>query len=146
MVETRLQTPAAKQPTESVLAITVLLTSVRATLAALRRAGYLARELDATIRILSVRVVPYPLPLDRPQVDASILARRLITLAGGQPIPAVVQICFGRDVLDSLLQSLRPNSIVLVGAKRAWWPWNERRLARQLSRRGHHVILITGGA
>jgi hypothetical protein len=123
-------------------AVTVLYTSVPATLAALRRAALLARDLGATIRILNVRTVPYPLPLDKPPVDREVVARNISTLADGQPIPTRIEICFGRDMVESLLQSLRPNSIVLVGSKTKWWPAKERRLAKQLARHGHQIILV----
>lgn len=124
------------------LAITVFHTAVRPTLCALRRAATLARGLGAAIRILNVRAVPYPLPLDKPPADREVLARNISTLAAGYPIPTHIEICYGRDILDSLLQALSPNSIVLIGVKRKWCPSKERRWAKQLSRRGHHVILV----
>jgi hypothetical protein len=123
-------------------AVTVLYTNVRATLAALRRAASLARDLGATIRILNVRTVPYPLPLDKPPVDREVVARNISTLADGQPIPTRIEICFGRDVVESLLLSLSPNSIVLVGSKISWWRPKERKLAKQLARHGHQIILV----
>jgi hypothetical protein len=128
---------------QSGFAITVLYTSVRPTLAALRRAASLARDLGATIRILDVRVVPRPLPLDRPPVDTDVLERNISTLADGQPIPTRIEICFGRDIADSLLQSLGPNSLVVIGAKTRWWPAKEQRWAKQLSRHGHQVIFVS---
>ncbi len=128
------------------LAITVLYTAVRPTLAALRQAASLARDLGATIRILQVRVVPYPLSLECPPTDPEVLARNIRTLAEGQPIRTRIEICYGRDPLDSLLFSLQPNSLVLIGLKRTWWPCRERRWAKQLTRHGHHVIFAaTGG-
>jgi hypothetical protein len=126
-------------------AVTVLYTNVRATLAALRRAASLARDLGATIRILNVRTVPYPLPLDKPPVDREVVARNISTLADGQPIPTRIEICFGRDLVESLLQSLSPNSIVLVGSKISWWPSKERKLAKQLARHGHQIVLVAEG-
>jgi len=121
------------------LSVTVLYTSVHPTLSALRRAASLARDLGATIRILNVRAVPYPLPLNKPPADRETVARNIRTLADGQSIPTHIEICYGRDILDALLQSLSPSSIVLIGVKRKWWPSKERRWAKQLSRRGHHV-------
>ena len=131
------------RPVQSALEITVLYTKVRATLTALRRAASLARDLGATIRILNVRVVPYPLPLDRPPADRDVLVRNIRTLADGQPIPTRIEICFGRDVVDSLLQSLSPNSIVLVGAKTRWWPTKERRWTKKMTGQGHQAIFVS---
>lgn len=125
----------------SALTVTVLHTNVRATLAALRQAASLARDLGATIRILNVRAVPYPLPLDKLPVDREVIARNISTLADGQSIPTRIETCFGRDVVESLLQSLSPNSIVLVGAKTRWWPTREQKWAKRLARHGHQLIL-----
>ncbi len=49
------------------LSVTVVFTTVPATLIALQRGGELAQQLGARIRILVPQVVPYPLPIDRPQ-------------------------------------------------------------------------------
>jgi hypothetical protein len=141
--------PLSGTPAETAapaLSVTVLYTSVQPTLWALRRAALLARDLGATIRILNARGVPYPLPLNKPPTDREVVARNIRTLADGQSIPTRVEICHGRDILDSLFQSLSPSSIVLIGVKRRWWPSKERRWAKQLSRRGHHVIFVAEGA
>jgi hypothetical protein len=127
---------------QSALELTVLYTNVRATLTALRRAAMLARDLGATIRILNVRIVPYPLPLEHPPADRDVLSKNIGTLADGQPIPTRVEICFGRDIADSLVQSLSANSIVLIGARMRWWPTKKRSWAKQISRNGHQVIFV----
>ena len=120
---------------------------VGATLSALRRAALLARDLHAAMRILNVKAVPYPLPLGHRPTGANVLARNISTLAEGQPIPTRVAICFGRDVADSLLQSLSPNSLVVIGAKTGWWPTKEQRSAKQLSRHGQHQgIFVSEGS
>jgi len=129
-------------PEESGLRITVLYTRIRPTLAALRRAASLARDLRAGIRILNVRNVPYPLPLDRPGLDHEVLAQNFRTIAEGCTIPTRVEICYGRDIVESLLHSLSPNSIVLIGAKPRWWPSKERRWAKLLTRHGHHIVFV----
>jgi hypothetical protein len=133
------------QTASRALAITVLFTSVRPTLAALRRAAALAGGLGATIRILQVRTVPYPLPLNCPPTDREVLARNLSALVEGHSFPIRLEICYGRDSADSLFQSLDPRSIVVIGFKRTWWLSKEQRLAKQLGRRGHHVILAPDG-
>jgi hypothetical protein len=124
------------------LAVTVLYTAVRPTLGALRRAASLARDLGASIRILNVRAVPYPLPLENPPTDREVLARNIRTLADGQAITTLIEICYGRDIVDSLLESLSPNSIVLIGVRRSWWPSRELRWAKKLTQCGHHVIVV----
>ena len=130
-------------PAQAALEITVLYTRVGSTLTALRRAASLARGLGASIRILNVRTVPYPLPLDHPPADREVLSRNISTLADGLSIPTRIEICFGRDAKDSLLQSLSPRSIVLVGSRSRWWPTRERKWAKHLSRHGHQVIFVS---
>ncbi len=142
MIQTKSTFVYPAQTTPPALAITVLYTAVRPTLAALRQAALLARDLGATIRILNVRAVPYPLPLNKPPTDREVLARNIRTLTDGQPIPTHIEICYGRDIEATLFQSLSPNSIVLIGGKRSWWPSQERRWAKQLDRHGHHVIFV----
>ena len=142
MIETKLTFSFPMPLAPSGLRITVLYTTVRPTLTALRHAATLARDLGASIRVLNVRAVPYPLPLDRPPVDHETLARNFRTIAEGQAIPTRVEVCYGRDVVESLLHSLSPNSIVLIGEKLRWWPSRERRWAKLLSRHGHHIVLV----
>jgi len=137
VIETKPTFGCAVQPAPSALAITVLYTSIRPTLTALRRAASLARDLGATIRILHLRS-----PLEHPSPDREALARSFHTLAEGRPIPTRVETCYGRDIVDSLLHSLSPNSIVLIGAQPGWWPSQERRWAKLLSRYGHHIIVV----
>jgi len=136
VIETKPTFGSSAQLAQPALAITVLYTSVRPTLAALRRAATLARNLGATIRILNIRTAPGPL------MDREVTAKTFHTLAEGQPIPTRVEICYGRDIVNSLLHSLSPNSIVLIGARPGWWPSKVRRWAKLLSRNGHHIVFV----
>ena len=143
MIETKPTFHLSATAAKPELAITVLYTGVRSTLAALRHAAVLARDLGATIRVLNVRAVPYPLPLDHPPVNSEVLSRNFRTLAEGQPIPTRFEICYGRDIVDSIRKSLSANSLVVIGAKTGWWPTKEQRWAKQLSRHGHQVIFVS---
>ena len=49
--------------------VNVLFTNARATRAALRVAARLAKDLKVSIRVRATIVVPFPLPLDHPQVS-----------------------------------------------------------------------------
>jgi hypothetical protein len=143
VIETKPTFHRSAQVASPELSITVLYTGVRPTLAALRRAAVLARDLGATIRVLNVRAVPYPLPLDHPPVNSEVLATSFRTLVQGQPIPTRVEICYGRDIIDSIRQSLSPNSLVVIGARTRSWPTREQRWAKQLNRLGHQVIFVS---
>lgn len=122
------------------LEVVVIHTGVKQTLAALRAAGTLARGLDAAIHVLAPRIVPYPLPLERPPVARDFTERRFRTLLPDCSVDTKMSICLCRDK-SALLDALPPRSIVVVGIGKRWWPSPERRMARLLRRRGHHVIV-----
>ena len=133
--------PARTEESARTLDITVVFTSVRATLAALKHAGQLAGSLGARITLLVPQVVPYPLPLESPPVPADFNDRRFRVIAGQSPIETHVQICLCRDRLQTLKSILKPASLVLLGGrKRWWWPSRDRGLAQALRRAGHEVI------
>src|SRR5215471_18162128 len=51
-----------------------------------------ARDLGARITILAARVVPYPLPLEKPPFDIGLLERDLGALAAAQHVETAIQI------------------------------------------------------
>ena len=123
------------------LNISVIFTSVESTLAALWQAGELARSLGARITILAPQVVPYPLPLESPPVLLDWSERRFRVIASHSPVETVVRLYLCRDSIETLRSVLRPKSLVVVGARRGWWPFTrEKGLARTLRRAGHEVI------
>lgn len=124
------------------LLLTVVFTTVPATLAALRKAAVLAHELGAWIRILVPYVVPYPLPLDRPQIDPNFRIRLFRTLCEQEQIETRIEIKLCRDARECLVQELAPQSVVLIGHERGGLLNGPLRLAKSLQRRGHHVLLI----
>ncbi len=89
----RILVPATGQPgrppaeeADKRLNITVVFTSVEATLAALREAGTLAISLGAQITLLVPQVVPYPLPLESPPVLIVFNERRFRLIASESPV------------------------------------------------------------
>jgi hypothetical protein len=125
---------------ERKLNITVVFTSVKATLTALQQAAMLAGELDARITLLVPQVVPFPLPLTSPPVLIDFNERRFRVIAERTPIQAAVQVYLCRDRDDVLAGALRPHSLVVIGGRQSWWPTAEKRLARRLRKKGHQVI------
>jgi hypothetical protein len=123
------------------LNISVVFTSVDATLTALKEAARLAANLSAHITLLVPQVVPYPLPLETPPVLLDWNERRFRVIAAESQVETTVQIYLCRDRLEALGVVLFPGSVVVIGARKRWWPTRERRLARQLRRSGHEVIL-----
>lgn len=122
--------------------ITVVFTRVDATMAALERARQLAHGLNAQVRILLPQVVPYILPLDRPPVDPTFLARSFCALADKETLELRVEVLLCRDLRQAVAAVLRPGSLVVIAVSRYRWFTRERSLARMLQRAGHHVLMV----
>jgi hypothetical protein len=122
------------------LNIAVVFTSVESTLAALKEAGNLANSLGARIRLVVPQVVPYPLPLETPPVLVEFNENRFRVMASESPVETSVQVYLCRDRFETLTSALKPGSIVVLGAKKRWWPTNDKRLARRLRRAGYEVL------
>jgi hypothetical protein len=129
------------EETDSKLDISVVFTSVDATLAALNEAGNLATSLGGRITLIVPQIVPYPLPLTRPPVLVDFNERRLRVMASGCRVETRVSIYLCRDPLETLKSVLKPHSVVVVGSRKRWWPTAEKRLAAQLRRAGHEVVV-----
>lgn len=129
-------------PSDAGLRITVVHTTMEATVVALQRAAELSARLSARISLIAPQVVPFPLPLSEPPVVRDFSESALRSLAGHCPAGASVTIVLGRDLTEAVRTSLSPNSLVFLGARRGWWPTRERRLAGRLKKAGHEVILV----
>jgi hypothetical protein len=130
----------SSEETESKLDISVVFTSVDATLRALQQAGNLARSLGARITLIVPQIVPYPLPLTSPPVLMDFNERRLRVIANNSRIETRVSICLCREVLETLQSVLKPHSLVVIGCRKSWWPTAEKRLAAKLRQLGHQVV------
>jgi hypothetical protein len=123
------------------LNISVIFTSVEATLKALSRAGALATSLGARITLLVPQTVPYPLPLESPPILLDWNEKRFRVIASESPVETTVRIYLCRDRLKTLASVLQSGSIVVIGSPKRWWPTAETRLARALGKAGHEVII-----
>jgi hypothetical protein len=124
----------------SALEVAVVRTSVQGTIAALKKAGSLARGLGARITLVALRIVPYPLPLTSPPVPLEFDERLLLVIASEGPLETTVRLYLCRDQLETLAKVLKPHSLVVIGGRRRWWSTPEIRLATHLRRVGHEVI------
>jgi hypothetical protein len=122
------------------LNISVVFTSVESTLSALREAGTLANKLGAQITLIVPQVVPYHLPLESPPVLLDWNERRLKVMAEESPVETKINLYLCRDRWETLKSVLAPHSVVVLGARKAWWPTQEKKLVRHLRRAGHEVI------
>lgn len=125
----------------SKLDISVVFTSVDATLGALKEAGNLASNLGGRITLIVPQVVPYPLPLGSPPVFPDLKERRLRVIANNCRVEVRVFIYLCRDPWETLRSVLKPNSLAVVGCRKRWWPAAEKRLAAKLRRSGHQVVV-----
>ena len=123
------------------LEVAVIFTAVESTITALKHAAFLASSLGARISLVVPHVVPYPLPLNEPPVALDFAERRFRVIAEHSRVETRVAVYLGRDRLQTLRAVLKPDSIVVIGGRKTWWPSAEKRLARGLRRAGHEVIL-----
>ena len=126
------------------LDISVVFTSVRWTLNALRKAAALADGLRARITLIVPQVVPYPLPLESPPVLLDFNERHFFTIVNENRIETTVRIYLCRDRVELLSTVLRPHSLVVLGGRKRWLPTRELRLAKRLRRIGLEVMVVEG--
>ena len=107
----------------------------------LRTASGLARGLGARVTVHVPQVIPYPLELKAPPVSVSFAEQQLLTLAGEQPVETNIQMYLCRDLTETIRRVLKPDSVVVIGGRKRWWPSTEKKLAAILKRDGHRVIL-----
>jgi hypothetical protein len=130
------------------LDVNVIFTDLEATAAALRFAQSFARELGACIRLRAAIAVPLQLPLDQPPVSVAFFQehlRKLASQVAEEGFDPTVHLYLCRDRVPALLQVLLPNSLVVLGGRKHWWPTAESKLARALRAQGHRVILVDSG-
>lgn len=122
--------------------LVVVFTDVSETLVALGIAARLAHGLGARIRLVAPQIVPFPAPLEQPPVDPGFAERKFRVIAEQSSVDMMVDIRLCRDWEAGVLQSVKPGSIVLLGAAKGWWRSRKQRsLARMLRQRGQQVIL-----
>ena len=104
-------------------------------------ASGLACGLGARVTVHVAQVIPYPLELKSPQVPAQFAEQQLRAMAGEQPVETSIRIYLCRDLTETIRRVLKPDSVVIVGGRKRWWPTREQLLAAALRRDGHRVIL-----
>ena len=127
------------------LEVNVIFTDPQATVAALMTARSLAQDLGACIRVRAAIAVPYALPLDEPPVSVRFTEGLIFDLVCRLELSTFepsVHLYLCRDQIETLLQVLRPNSLVVIAGRKRWWPPAERRMAKALRSKGHRVVFI----
>jgi hypothetical protein len=124
------------------LELVVPYTDPALTRALLRKAAALTAGLEARISLVAVHAVPFPADLRFPTSEHAFLVDQLIELADECPLPVAPQVVLARSREEGFRHALRPESTVLVGTHRHFWPTSEERLARMLVYDGHKVALL----
>lgn len=127
------------------LEVNVIFTEPRATAAALKSSESFARGFGACIRLRAAIAVPFRLPLDQPPISVCFLEQLLRDLVG-QPeqdgFERTIHLYVCRDRSETLLQVLKPNSLVVIGGRKHWWPTAASRMAGALRAQGHRVVFV----
>jgi hypothetical protein len=135
-------TPRATSGSDGQLEIVLLFTSPEATGTALERTAGLLAGLNARIKLVAVLTVPYALALNRPPFSASFHEQRLQDIASKSPVETAAHLYFCRCPFETLTSVLKPDSVVIVGTRKRWWPTRERRLARKLESAGFRSLIL----
>jgi hypothetical protein len=128
------------------IVVNVIYTDLAGTLAALQSAETLARQLRARIALLAAHAVPYSLPVTRPPIALEFASQRLLALARKRNLQTSIEIYICRDRTLCLLHALYSRSLVVLGAKKRWWPTRDAKLAMRLQSAGHQIVVVEPAA
>jgi sugar/nucleoside kinase (ribokinase family) len=129
---------------EAELDLVVPFTTPELTRAALDAADRMGAGLNATLRLVQVHVVPFPLDLNQSPVYIDFLKERISQFR--TEIPLAGEIRLSRDFEAGLLGALGRESVVILATPKRPWRTRNEHLAATLRRAGHKVVLITQGA
>lgn len=122
--------------------IVVPFTEWAVTEAALRKVTQLTAGLNVRVTLVAVHTAPYPASFWFPAAIHAYLVEQLTELASRCPFPVTPQVVLARGREEGLCFVLKPESTVLLGARRHFWRTSEERLARTLAHVGHKVVLM----
>jgi hypothetical protein len=125
--------------------VVVIAASRKRTVAALRAALRISRDLQTQLKLVAVTVVPGKFPLHEPWHSVATSERKLRHLVDEAGIPehkVRIQVATCRHWRVGVQKALCVNSVVVVAAQIRWWSWRERRLIKFLSELGHEVVLV----
>jgi hypothetical protein len=124
-----------------ILWVVIPYTSPELTKAALCHAG-VCTDLEVHVSLLDVQIVPFHRSLNDPPIDTKFSAQRLRDLVCGARVSGRADVVYARDWFDGFRRVLHPASLVIVCSKRRWWRTREEKLARILTKAGHHGVLL----
>jgi hypothetical protein len=123
-------------------AVSVIYTTVDDTLEAARIGGALARAMGVPLRVVHFRAVPRQVPVDQPDGLSPIETTAFVARLREEGITARIRVYLCRDQATTIPFAFRPNSIVVVGGRRSWWPTRAERWRDALEGAGHFVVFV----
>jgi hypothetical protein len=133
--------PAARQAQPQAF---VVFTSVDATLDAVRAAHDLARPMGFGVTVVHFRPVSYAVALESPIGTSPAESGEFAERMQSEGVPAEIRVCLCRSEREAAATVIPPQSLVVVGGRRAWWPTPASRWQRMLESLGHRVVLVDG--
>lgn len=124
------------------LDIVVPFTTPELTRAAVDAANRMGAGLNATMRLVNVQVVPFPLELNQSPVYVEFLKKQLQQFECA--LPAAAEIRLARDFEAGLEGTLDTGSVVILATRRRPWRTRTERLAACLRKVGHKVVMVSG--
>jgi hypothetical protein len=134
-------TLATSEPVDE-LEVVVPYTEWAVTDALLKRAASLTAGLNVRLKLIAVHAIPYPDTFACPTAVHAHLVEQLVDLASRSPLPVDAQVVLARSREEGFRYILKPESTVLVGARKHFWRTAEESLAKTLVADGHKVALI----
>jgi hypothetical protein len=125
---------------EAELDLVVPFTTPELTRAALDAANRMGGGLNATLRLVKVQVVPFPLELEQSPVYIDFLKEQLAQFHSDLPVTGEIRLA--REFEAGLLGALLRDSVVVLATPKRPWKTRNQRLAATLRRAGHKVILM----
>ena len=135
---------AGREPHVAELDLVVPFTTPELTRIALDAANRMGAGLNATIRLIRVQVVPFPLEPDQSPVNIELLKEQMADVRSDLPVAAEIRLA--RSAEDGLLGTLADESVVVLAAPKRFWTTSTERLAAALRRAGHMVVLVNPAA
>jgi hypothetical protein len=129
---------------EAELDLVVPFTTPELTRAALDAANRMGAGLNATLRLVKVQVVPFPLDLDQSPVYIDFLKDQMAQFESDLPVAGEIRLA--REFEAGLLATLGRESVVILATPKRPWRTRNEHLAATLRRAGHKVVLVTQGA
>jgi hypothetical protein len=135
---------------EAELDLVVPFTTPELTRVAMDAADRMGSGLNATLRLVKVQVVPFPMELDQSQVYIDFLKSQLTQFQSELPVAGEIRLA--RELELGLLGTLGRDSVVVLATPRrppfltfSWLRTRYERLAASLRRAGHKVVLVSEG-